>query len=56
MSDAASDIILDRLMSLHPKVIDLTLDRTARLLHALGDPETRLPPVIHIAGDRKSVV
>ncbi|MCB1398942.1 MAG: bifunctional folylpolyglutamate synthase/dihydrofolate synthase, partial [Rhodobacteraceae bacterium] len=45
-----SDAILARLMSLHPKVIDLTLDRVERLLAALGHPERDLPPVIHIAG------
>ncbi|WP_299847607.1 folylpolyglutamate synthase/dihydrofolate synthase family protein [uncultured Paracoccus sp.] len=45
-----SDAILDRLMSLHPKVIDLSLDRMHRLLAALGHPERRIPPVIHIAG------
>ncbi|MBU2937275.1 MULTISPECIES: bifunctional folylpolyglutamate synthase/dihydrofolate synthase [Pacificibacter] len=45
-----SDIILDRLMSLHPKVIDLVLDRVWRLLDALDNPQTKLPPVIHIAG------
>ncbi|MES2846646.1 MAG: folylpolyglutamate synthase/dihydrofolate synthase family protein [Pseudomonadota bacterium] len=38
------------MMTLHPKVIDLTLDRVHRLLAALGNPERRLPPVIHIAG------
>ncbi|MDO7568319.1 MAG: bifunctional folylpolyglutamate synthase/dihydrofolate synthase, partial [Paracoccaceae bacterium] len=37
-------------MSLHPKVIDLTLDRVHRLLAALDHPEKSLPPVIHIAG------
>ncbi|MEM6619987.1 MAG: folylpolyglutamate synthase/dihydrofolate synthase family protein [Pseudomonadota bacterium] len=37
-------------MSLHPKVIDLTLDRMHRLLDRLGNPERDLPPVIHIAG------
>ncbi|MFN6980052.1 MAG: bifunctional folylpolyglutamate synthase/dihydrofolate synthase, partial [Gemmobacter sp.] len=37
-------------MTLHPKVIDLTLGRMHRLLAALGHPERRLPPVIHIAG------
>lgn len=37
-------------MTLHPKVIDLTLDRVYRLLAALGHPERSLPPVIHIAG------
>lgn len=45
-----SDIILQRMMSLHPKIIDLTLDRVHRLLAALDHPERRLPPVIHIAG------
>jgi len=46
----SSDVILDRMMALHPKVIDLTLDRMWRLLEALGNPQDRLPPVIHIAG------
>jgi dihydrofolate synthase / folylpolyglutamate synthase len=45
-----SDAVLERMMTLHPKVIDLTLDRVHRLLAALGNPERRLPPVIHIAG------
>ncbi len=45
-----SDAVLERMMTLHPKVIDLTLDRVHRLLAALGHPERRLPPVIHIAG------
>lgn len=45
-----SDIILERMMRLHPKVIDLTLDRVWRLLDALGNPQDRIPPVIHIAG------
>lgn len=42
--------ILDRLLALHPKEIDLSLGRMHRLLEALGSPEKRLPPVIHIAG------
>ncbi len=50
MSAARSDILLDRMMSLHPKIIDLTLDRVDRLLAALGHPERRMPPVIHAAG------
>ena len=37
-------------MSLHPKIIDLTLDRVWTLLERLDHPERRLPPVIHIAG------
>ena len=47
---SGSDAILARLMSLHPKVIDLSLDRMHRILAALGNPERRIPPVIHIAG------
>ena len=47
---AGSDAVLTRMMTLHPKVIDLTMDRVHRLLAALGHPERRLPPVIHIAG------
>ena len=45
-----SDRVLERLMSLHPKIIDLTLGRVERLLAALGHPERRLPPVVHVAG------
>lgn len=45
-----SDAILSRLMALHPKVIDLSLDRMHRLLAALDHPERSLPPVIHVAG------
>ncbi|MFK7876419.1 MAG: folylpolyglutamate synthase/dihydrofolate synthase family protein [Paracoccaceae bacterium] len=45
-----SDLILERMMALHPKIIDLTLDRMWRLLGALGNPQNDLPPVIHIAG------
>ncbi|WP_299298802.1 folylpolyglutamate synthase/dihydrofolate synthase family protein [uncultured Tateyamaria sp.] len=50
MTTAGSDAILARMMALHPKVIDLTLDRMWRLLDALGNPQNDLPPVIHIAG------
>ena len=37
-------------MALHPKVIDLVLDRVWRLLDQMDHPERRLPPVIHVAG------
>ncbi|WP_170506045.1 bifunctional folylpolyglutamate synthase/dihydrofolate synthase [Ruegeria arenilitoris] len=50
MTSPTSDVILDRMMALHPKIIDLTLDRVWRLLAALDDPQVKLPPVIHIAG------
>ena len=47
---APIDSIISRLASLHPKRIDLSLDRVQRLLAALDHPEKKLPPVIHVAG------
>jgi dihydrofolate synthase/folylpolyglutamate synthase len=44
------DQLIARLSALHPRQIDLSLDRMHRLLAALGHPERQLPPVIHIAG------
>ncbi len=46
----AVDAILARLLTLHPKRIDLSLGRIERLLAALDHPELRLPPVVHVAG------
>jgi dihydrofolate synthase/folylpolyglutamate synthase len=45
-----SEQIIDRLHALHPKLIDLSLDRLQRCLDALGNPERKLPPVVHVAG------
>src|SRR5262249_47071736 len=45
-----TDAILDRLMRLHPKLIDLELERIKRLLADVGSPHLRLPPVVHVAG------
>lgn len=50
MTQADSASLLAQLMDLHPAAIDLSLDRTYRLLEALGQPQDHLPPVIHIAG------
>ncbi|MCZ4270570.1 bifunctional folylpolyglutamate synthase/dihydrofolate synthase [Rhodobacteraceae bacterium G21628-S1] len=50
MTEQTSDAILARMMALHPKIIDLTLDRVWRLLAALDNPQDKLSPVIHIAG------
>ena len=50
MTTPSSDTLLDRLLTLHPKLIDLTLDRVWRLLEAVGNPQQRLAPVIHVAG------
>jgi dihydrofolate synthase/folylpolyglutamate synthase len=44
------DALLSRLLALHPKRIDLSLDRMWRILDRLDHPERRLPPVIHVAG------
>ncbi len=44
------DAVLERLTLLHPKSIDLSLGRIKRVLAALGHPELRLPPIVHIAG------
>ncbi len=46
----SSDALIARFLALHPKTIDLSLERIARLLADLGHPERRLPPVIHVAG------
>ncbi|MDE1995818.1 MAG: bifunctional folylpolyglutamate synthase/dihydrofolate synthase [Rhizobiaceae bacterium] len=42
--------VIEELMGLHPKGFDLSLERIIRLLAALGNPQERLPPVIHVAG------
>ena len=44
------DPISARLRLRHPQRIDLSLDRMAALCRALGDPQERLPPVVHVAG------
>jgi len=44
------DAIVARLTALHPKRIDLSLERVERLLAALDHPQRKLPPVIHVAG------
>ncbi len=47
---SGSDAVLQRMMTLHPKIIDLTMERVERLLAALGHPERSVPPVVHLAG------
>ncbi|MGA0596363.1 bifunctional folylpolyglutamate synthase/dihydrofolate synthase [Enterovirga sp. CN4-39] len=46
----SSDAIIARCLALHPKLIDLSLDRIRTLLARMHHPERRLPPVIHVAG------
>ena len=50
MITKAADKEIERLMALHPKGFDLSLDRVKRLLERLDNPQDHLPPVIHIAG------
>ena len=45
-----TDAILKRLTTLYPRFMDLDLGRERRLLEKLGNPQDRLPPVIHVAG------
>jgi dihydrofolate synthase / folylpolyglutamate synthase len=42
--------IVARLHGLHPRLIDLSLDRLLKLLAKLEHPERRLPPIVHVAG------
>ena len=44
------DRALDTFRALHPRVIDLGLQRIARVLERLGNPQHRLPPSVHVAG------
>ncbi|MES2994451.1 MAG: folylpolyglutamate synthase/dihydrofolate synthase family protein [Patescibacteria group bacterium] len=46
----SSDEVIQRLRANHPSLIDLTTGRVERLLAALGRPDLKLPPVIHVAG------
>src|SRR5580693_4499606 len=46
----AQDVLVARLRALHPSLIDLSTGRIERLLSALGRPQDRLAPVIHVAG------
>ncbi|HEY2662344.1 MAG TPA: folylpolyglutamate synthase/dihydrofolate synthase family protein [Caulobacteraceae bacterium] len=46
----AEDVLVQRLRTLHPALIDLSTDRILRLLDVLGRPQDKLAPVIHVAG------
>src|ERR1700712_3236189 len=47
---SAYEPIIARLLALHPKRIDLSLDRMWRILDRLDHPERKIPPAIHVAG------
>jgi len=44
------DPVSARLLARHPQKIDLSLDRMRTLCAVLGNPQDRLPPVVHVAG------
>ncbi len=50
VTNPQSDRTLERLLELHPKLVDLSLGRIERLLAALDHPERKLPPVVHVTG------
>ncbi|MBF0130667.1 MAG: bifunctional folylpolyglutamate synthase/dihydrofolate synthase [Alphaproteobacteria bacterium] len=50
LPSSGPDRVLERMRTLHPKAIDLSLDRVHRLLDRLGNPEQALPPTVHVAG------
>ncbi|MEO1294123.1 MAG: bifunctional folylpolyglutamate synthase/dihydrofolate synthase, partial [Pseudomonadota bacterium] len=50
MTQLDSAKLLARMQALHPAEIEMSLGRMHSVLAAIGHPERRLPPVIHIAG------
>lgn len=50
VADTEIESILARFLEYHPKSIDLSLDRIRRLMNDLGNPQNKVPPVIHVAG------
>ena len=50
MNAGRIEAVIERLHSLYPRYMDLSLERLHRLLAELGHPERSLPPVIHVAG------
>ena len=49
-TEPGSGQTLQRLLTLHPKLVDLSLGRMRRILAALNHPEQRVPPAIHVTG------
>ena len=49
-SPGRAEAIVERLHARYPRLIDLSLDRLRTVLANLGNPQDRLPPVIHVAG------
>jgi len=49
-TDVQIDELLSQLLELHPKRIDLSLERIQLLLSKLGNPQNQIENIIHIAG------
>ena len=49
-AESLAQVEIERLSALHPQGYNLSLDRVRALLEKLGNPQDRLPPVIHVAG------
>ncbi|WP_077123028.1 bifunctional folylpolyglutamate synthase/dihydrofolate synthase [Agrobacterium rosae] len=49
-AQSEAERIIEKLLGLHPKGFDLSLDRITIVLEKLGNPHKRLPPIIHVAG------
>ena len=56
MKNLGSDFILNRMMALHPKVIDLTLDRVWSLLDSLGNPQIIFPKLFTLLEQMEKAV
>ena len=50
ISNVQIDNLLEELLKLHPKKIDLSLDRIKILLNKLGNPQNKINNILHIAG------
>ena len=50
ISNEQIDKLLDELLELHPKRIDLSLDRICNLLEKLDNPQNKINNIVHIAG------
>ena len=50
ISNEQIDKLLEELLELHPKRIDLSLDRVCNLLEKLDNPQNKINNIVHIAG------
>ena len=50
VSDDSVNSLLDSLLELHPKKIDLSLERSFALLQKLDNPQNKIDNIIHLAG------